>query len=127
MRKPPDLGYRHRFSAEVINHAVWLYRVSSFSFRDVERLLSERGILVSHESVRRWCLKFGASFADNLRRRRPSPGDKWHSDEVFIRINGEQHYLWRATDQDGIVLDVLVRTRRNAGAATVPKTSCNID
>jgi putative transposase len=67
--------------------------------------------------VRRWCLKFGASFASNLRRRRPRPGDKWYLDEVFIRINGEQHYLWRAVDQDGVVLDVLVQTRRSAGAA----------
>jgi putative transposase len=70
-----------------------------------------------HKSIRRWCLKFGANFANNLRRRRPRPGDKWHLDEVFIRISGEQHYLGRAVDQDGVVLDVLVRTRRNARAA----------
>jgi putative transposase len=112
MKKPPDPHYRHRFPAEVIIHAVWLYHVFSLSFRDVELLLSERGIFVSYESVRRWCLKFGAGFADNLRRRRPTPGDKWYLDEVFIRINGEQHYLWRAVDQDGMVLDVLMQTRR---------------
>jgi putative transposase len=117
MKKPPDPHYRHRFPAELICHAVWLYHVFSLSFRDVELLLSERGILVSFESIRRWCLKFGASFANNLRRRRPRPGDKWYLDEVFIRINGEQHYLWRAVDQNGIVLDVLVQTRRSAGAA----------
>jgi putative transposase len=117
MKKPPDPSYRHRFPAELINHAVWLYHVFSLSFRDVELILAERGVSVSYESVRRWCLKFGASFANNLRRRRPRPGDKWHLDEVFIRIQGEQHYLWRAVDQDGVVLDILVQSRRNAGAA----------
>jgi putative transposase len=117
MKKPPDPHYRHRFPAELIRHAVWLYHVFSLSFRDVELLLAERGVLVSYESIRRWCLKFGASFANSLRRRRPKPGDKWHLDEVFIRIQGELHYLWRAVDQDGIVLDILVQTRRNAGAA----------
>ncbi len=101
MKKPPDPHYRHRFPAELISHAVWLYHVFSLSFRDVELILAERGVVVSYESIRRWCLKFGASFADNLRRRRPRPGDKWHLDEVFIRIQGELHYLWRAVDQDG--------------------------
>jgi putative transposase len=110
MKKPPDPHYRHRFPAELIRHAVWLYHVFSLSFRDVELLLAERGVLVSYESIRRWCRKFGASFANNLRRRRPKPGDKWHLDEVFIRIQGELHYLWRAVDQDGIVLDILVQT-----------------
>src|SRR5271157_2038980 len=117
MKKPPDPHYRHRFPAELISHAVWLYHVFSLSFRDVELLLAERGVVVSYESIRRWCLKFGASFANRLRRRRPRPGDKWHLDEVFIRIQGELHYLWRAVDQDGIVLDILVQTRSNAGAA----------
>jgi putative transposase len=74
-------------------------------------------VTVSYESIWRWCLKFGASFANNLRRRRPQPGDKWHLDEVFIRIQGEPHYLWRAVDQNGFVLDILVQNRRNAGAA----------
>src|ERR1700722_20317870 len=109
MRKPPNPHYRHRFPAELISHAVWLYHVFSLSFRDVELLLAERGIKVSYESVRQWCLKFGASFANNLRRRRPRPGDKWHLDEVFIRIQGARHYLWRAVDQNGVVLDILVR------------------
>ena len=117
MRKPPDPHYRHRFPAELISHAVWLYHVFSLSFRDVELILAERGVIVSYESVRRWCLKFGASFASSLRRRRPRPGDKWHLDEVFIRIQGELHYLWRAVDQHGIVLDILVQSRRDAGAA----------
>jgi putative transposase len=117
MKKPPDPHYRHRFPAELISHAVWLYHVFSLSFRDVELILAERGVIVSYESIRRWCLKFGGSFANSLRRRRPRPGDKWHLDEVFIRIQGELHYLWRAVDQDGIVLDILVQSRRDAGAA----------
>jgi len=92
MKPPPDPHYRHRFPAEIISHAVWLYHVFSLSLRDVELLLAERGIVVSYESVRRWCKKFGQSFARCLRRRRPRPGDKWHLDEVFIRIQGVQHY-----------------------------------
>jgi putative transposase len=117
MRKPPDPHYRHRFPAELISHAVWLYHLFSLSFRDVELLLSERGVIVSYETVRQWCLKFGASFADKMRRRRPRPGDKWHLDEVFMRIKGELHFLWRAVDQNGVVLDILVQSRRDAGAA----------
>ena len=101
MKKPPDPHYRHRFPTELISHAVWLYHVFSLSFRDVELILAERGVVVSYESIRRWCLKFGASFADKLRRRRPRPGDKWYLDEVFIRIRGELHYLWRAVDRRG--------------------------
>jgi putative transposase len=86
MKPPPDPHYRHRFPTEIISHAVWLYHVFSLSLRDVELILAERGIVVSYETVRRWCKKFGADFADRLRRRRPRPGDKWHLDEVFIRI-----------------------------------------
>ena len=117
MKTAPDPHYRHRFPAELISHAVWLYHVFSLSLRDVELLLAERGVGVLYESIRRWCLKFGASFASKLRRRRPRPGDKWHLDEVFIRIGGALHYLWRAVDQDGVVLDILVQSRRDAGAA----------
>src|SRR6476620_12666820 len=109
MKTPPDPHYRHRYSAEIISYAVWLYHVFSLSLRDVELLLAERGILVSYETVRRWCKKFAASFAARLRRHRPRPADKWHMDEVFIRIQGVQHYLWRAVDQDGVVLDILVQ------------------
>ena len=116
MKPPPDPHYRHRFPAEIISHAVWLYHVFSLSLRDVE-LLAERGIVVSYETVRRWCRKFGRSFANCLRRRRPRPGDKWHMDEVFIRIQGVQHYLWRAVDQHGVVLDILVQDRRDGQAA----------
>jgi putative transposase len=117
MKRAPDPHYRHRFPAEIIAHAVWLYHVFSLSLRDVELLLSERGIIVSYETVRRWCGKFGESFAKRIRRRRPRPGDKWHMDEVFIRIQGVQHYLWRAVDQEGVVLDILVQPRRDGKAA----------
>ena len=117
MKPPPDPHYRHRFPAEIISHAVWLYHVFSLSLRDVELLLAERGVVASYETIRRWCKKFGQTFAGRLRRRRPRPGDKWHIDEVFIRIQGVQHYLWRAVDQDGVVLDILVQPRRDAKAA----------
>ncbi len=117
MKPPPDPHYRHRFPAEIISHAVWLYHVFSLSLRDVELLLAERGVVVSYETVRRWCRKFGQSFANCLRRRRPRPGDKWYLDEVFLRIQGVRHYLWRAVDQDGVVLDILVQDRRDANAA----------
>jgi putative transposase len=117
MKSPPDLHYRHRFPAEIIGHAVWLYHVFSLSLRDVELLLAERGVVVSHETARRWCRNFTASFADRICRRRPWLGDKWHMDEVFIRTQGVQHYLWRAVDQNGVVLDILVQSRREANAA----------
>ena len=108
---------RHRFAPEIIAHAVWLYFRFTLSYRDVEELLAERGVIVTYETVRQWCHKFGQSYANALRRQRPRPGDKWHLDEVFIRINGAQHYLWRAVDQDGTVLDILVQRRRNKAAA----------
>jgi putative transposase len=117
MTPPPDPHYRHRFPAEIISHAVWLYHMFSLSLRDVELILAERGVVVSYETVRRWCKKFAAGFADRLRRRRPRPGDKWHMEEVFIRVQGVQQYLWRAVDQDGVVLDILVQARRDAQAA----------
>ena len=91
MKPAPDPHYRHRFPAEIISHAVWLYHVFSLSLGDVELLLAERAVVVSYETVQRWCKKFGASFADRLRRRRPRPGDKWRMDEVFLRIRGAQH------------------------------------
>jgi putative transposase len=100
-----------------IQHAVWLYHCFSLSLRDVELILAERGIVVSYESIRDWSFRFGRAFATNLNRRRPRPGDKWFIDEVFIRIRGKLHYLWRAVDQDGNVLDILVQSRRNAKAA----------
>src|SRR4028119_705094 len=110
-----------RFPQEIISHAVWLYFRFSLSFAqrapDVEELLAERGIIVSYETVRQWSRKFGQLYANQLRRRRARPGDKWHLDEVFLKINGKRHYLWRAVDQDGNVLDILVQSRRNKAAA----------
>ena len=106
-----------RFPQEIISHAVWLYYRFSLSYRDVEELLAERGIVVTYETVRQWCLKFGQAYANQLRRRRARPGDKWHADEVFLKINGKLHYLWRAVDQHGNILDILVQNRRNKAAA----------
>src|ERR687893_2046427 len=105
-----------RFPQEIIAHAVWLYYRFNLSYRDVEELLAARGVVVSYETVRQWCKKFGQPFANQLRRRRAQPGDKWHADEVFLKINGKTQYLWRAVDQDGTVLDILVQSRRNQKA-----------
>ena len=117
MRKMPDPYRGFRFPAEIISHAVWLYHCFSLSLREVETILAQRGIVVSYESIRAWGLRFGRAFANALKRRRPRPGDKWHLDEVFLRIGGKLHYLWRAVDQHGTVLDILVQSRRNAKAA----------
>jgi putative transposase len=113
--KSPYTG--HRFPAEVIGHAVWLYFRFPLSLRMVEEMLAARGIAVSHETVRRWALKFGQDFANRIRRKLPCPGDKWHLDEAAIRIAGVKHWLWRAVDQAGTVLDVLVQSRRDERAA----------
>jgi putative transposase len=113
---PSYKGFRH--PVEIISHCVWLYHRFALSLRDVEEMMMERGIVVSHETIRQWCGKFGQTYANGLRRRRPRPGDKWHLDEVFITINGQRRYLWRAVDQHGAVLDILVTSRRNAKAAT---------
>ncbi|MFF1351734.1 IS6 family transposase, partial [Streptomyces sp. NPDC058322] len=111
-------SYRgHRYPVEVISHWVWLYFRFPLGFREVEELMLERGVIVSYETIRRWCLEFGQQYANSLRRRWPRPGDKWHLDEVFVKINGEQKYLWRAVDQDGMVLDILVQNRRDKTAA----------
>src|SRR5215210_1807580 len=113
--KSPYAGYR--FLGEVISPAVWLYFRFPLSLRMVEEMLAARGIIVSHESVRQWALKFGQAFANQIRRRLPRPGDKWHLDEVVLKIAGKKHYLWRAVDQHGVVLDVLVQSRRDKKAA----------
>src|ERR671916_3287954 len=113
--KSPYAG--HRFPAEVISQAVWLYFRFPLSLRMVEEMLAAHGIVVSHETVRQWALKFGQGFANGIRRRLPRPGDKWHLDEVQITIAGKKHWLWRAVDQDGLVLDVLVQSRRDQRAA----------
>jgi putative transposase len=112
---PDYRGYR--FPPEIISHAVWLYFRFSLSFRDVEELLAQRGIVVTYETVRQWCLQFGQTYANELRRRRPKTGETWHMDEVYLKINGKTHYLWRAVDQHGNVLDILVQSRRNTHAA----------
>src|SRR3712207_5694833 len=112
--KSPYTGYR--FPAEVISYAVWLYFRFPLSLRMVEEMLAARGV-VSHETVRQWALKFGQEFANRIRRRLPQAGDKWHLDEVDIKIAGVQHWLWRAVDQNGMVLDVLVQSRRDKRAA----------
>jgi putative transposase len=108
---------RYRFPPEIIQHAVWLYFRFPLSLRDVEDLLAERGIDASYESVRRWSMKFGLSYASRLRRLRPRPDSRWHLDEMFVSINGKRLYLWRAVDSEGEVLDVLVQSRRNKRAA----------
>ena len=117
MTASPNPYRGFRYPVEVIQHAVWLYHCFSLSLRDVELILAARGIVVSYETIRDWGLRFGRLFANQLKRRRPWPGDKWFLDEVFIRIRGKLHYLWRAVDQDGHVLDILVQSRRNATAA----------
>jgi putative transposase len=113
-----DSLYRgHRFAREIISHSVWLYFRFGVSFRDVEEMMAARGVMLSYETVRRWCDKFGKQYVDGLRRRRPRTGDKWHLDEVLLKINGVTYYLWRAVDQNGVVLDVLVQPKRDRFAA----------
>ena len=113
-----DISFkRHRFPPEVICHAVWLYSPFTLSFRDVEDLLAQRGLDISFETVRRWFLKFGQPIARNLRLKRPKPSDYWHLDEMVIVILRKRHWLWRAVDNDGEVLDFLVQSKRDANAA----------
>src|SRR5215216_6750281 len=118
MTTPPLPSYAgHRFPAEIISFAVWLYFRFPLSLRRVDEILAARGIDGSHETVRQWGLKFGQAFANQIRRRLPRVGDKWHLDEVAVKIAGVKHWLWRAVDQTGIVLDVLVQSRRDKRAA----------
>src|SRR6201994_4371878 len=112
---PSYAGYR--FPAVIISHAVWLYFRFPLSLRHVDEILAARGIDVSHETVRQWGLKFGQAFANQIRRRLPRAGDKWHLDEVAVKIAGVQHWLWLAVDQDGFVLDILLQKRRDKRAA----------
>ena len=113
---PSYHGYR--FPPEIIGHAVWLYHRFCLSFRDTEDLLAQRGIIVSYEAIRQWCLTFGPAYARTLRHRRGRMGDTWYLDEVFVTIQGRQQYLWRAVDEDGDVIDILVQSRRNRRAAS---------
>ena len=118
MKPPRHSRYaRHRFPPEVISDTVWLYFRFPLSLRMAEEMLAARRIEVSHETIRQWALKFGQSFANQIRRRLPASGDKWYLDEVVISIAGRKHWLWRAVDQYGVVLDILVQSRRNAKAA----------
>jgi putative transposase len=107
----------HRFPPEIISHAIWLYHRFTLSFRDVEDLLAERGVTVSHEAIRHWCIEFGSTYTRSLRRKQGRLGDIWHVDEMFITIRGERHYLWRAVNQDGDVIDILIIKRRDRQAA----------
>ena len=108
---------RHRFPADVIRHAVWLYFRFSLSFRDVEELMAQRGIDVSYETIRCWTIKFGPLIARRLKKRRSPPTPRWHLNEMVCRIGGKRMYLWRAVDDEGEVLDVLIQRRRDAEAA----------
>ena len=112
-----NLYKRHRFPPDIISYAVWLYHRFKLSHRDIEDLLAERGVTVSHESMRLWCIQFGSEFARRLRRKHRGFGDTFYVDEVFVKIRGKQHYLWRAVDQDGDVVDVLLQGWRDAKAA----------
>jgi putative transposase len=117
MKRQRSPYHGHRFPSEIISHAVWLYYRFGISVRDVEDLLAKREVEVSYETIRRWCVKFGPEYGRKLRRRQGRLGDTWFLDEVFVTINGERQYLWRAVDQDGEVIDILVQSRRNHRAA----------
>ena len=108
---------RHRFPPDIISYAVWLYHRFNLSHRDIEDLLAQRGIAVSREAIRLWCIKFGAIYTRRLKRKHRGYGDTFNIDEVFVKINGIQHYLWRAVDQDGEVVDVFLQARRDGAAA----------
>jgi putative transposase len=114
-----------RFPPEIISHCVWLYFRFSLSFRDIEEIMAERGVIVTYETIRQWCLKFGQGYANALKKRRGKLGDKWHLDEVFLKINGKQHYLWRAVDQHGNVLDIRVAkpTQQKRRQKVLPQTA----
>jgi putative transposase len=116
---PEDVAHypRYRFPPAIISHAVWLYYRFTLSFRDVEDLLAQRGITVSYESIRHWCETFSAAYARRLRRRAGPVDDTWHLDELFVTIRGQRQYLWRAVDQDGEVIDLLLQSRRDRYAA----------
>ena len=108
---------RHRFPAEIISYTVWLYFRFNLSYRDIEDILAQRGIMLSYESIRLWCIKFGALYTKRLKRKHRGYGDTFYIDEVFVKINGKQHYLWRAVDQDGEVVDVYLQAKRDAATA----------
>jgi len=117
MNKSTSLYKRHRFPPEIIQYAVWLYHRFNMSHRDIEDLLAERGIEVSYEAIRLWCNKFGPQCAKRLKRKHQGYGDTFYIDEVFVKIQGQQKYLWRAVDQDGEVIDVYLQSRRDGASA----------
>ena len=117
MRSQPASYHGYRFPPDIISHAVWLYHRFCLSFRDAEDLLAQRGVTVTYETIRQWCQRFGPVYARRLRRRRGRLGDTWHLDEVFVTIQGRHQYLWRAVDEDGDVLDILLQSHRNRRAA----------
>jgi len=108
---------RHRFPIEVVEQCVWLYYRFALSYRNIEEMLAKRGVQVTYETIREWCHKFGSVYAARLKKQRARIGSKWHLDEVFIKMNGVQHYLWRAVDQNGAVIDILVQPKRDRWAA----------
>ena len=115
--KKSNIYKRYRFPSDIIQYAVWLYYRFNLSNRDIEDLLAERGINVTYEAIRLWCYKFGPKYSAKLKRKHRGFGDTFFIDEVFVRIDGKQHYLWRAVDQDGEVVDVYLQKRRDAAAA----------
>jgi putative transposase len=117
MKLAKSIYKRHRFPPEIIQYAVWLYHKFNLSHRDIEDLLAKRGIVVSYEAIRLWCNKFGSKYAQRLRRKHQGYGDTFFIDEVFVKIQGKQYYLWRAVDQDGEVVDVFLQKRRDGKAA----------
>ncbi|MSQ57859.1 MAG: IS6 family transposase [Limnohabitans sp.] len=118
MSTPAPISYkRYRYPAAIISQCVWLYFRFSLSFRDVELMMAERGVVVSYESIRAWCEKFGRQYARRIRRKRGPMGDIWHMDEVYLKISGKCKYLWRAVDQEGQVLDILVQPKRDKATA----------
>lgn len=108
---------RHRFPASIISHTIWLYHRFNHSYRDVQEQLAYRGIIVSHETIRNWCIKFASHFSDVIKKKQRKPKDKWHLDEMSINVNGEYFVLWRAVDSDGLELEVFLQKRRNKKAA----------
>ena len=108
---------RHRFPHDIIAYAVWLYHRFNLSHRDIEDLQAESGIIVSCVAIRLWCIKFDAIYTRRLRRNHRGYGDRFYINEVFISINGKRHYLRRAVDQDGDVVDVYLQVKRDGAAA----------
>ena len=108
---------RHRFPSEIISYGVWLYYTFHLSYRDIEKMMLYRGIEVTYETIREWCQKFGQQYANQLRRKRPYVGDRWHLDEVVVTLKKQQYYLWRAVDGEGNVLDMLLQRHRDTKAA----------